>query len=177
VGYYRARDDDFRQRHPGLQAPPYYLQYGEKYAHRFTEETLAAMGPHGRAWLQQVFVQLQQSLEDLRARDPAGFDRLEQDPAAFQRFAYATHRDAYLGAGLATLSTPELLAIGLTPDVKDLLAPEGLEQVAAVGLPVLVEKATHLPSALAIDGEELLRRLQLLHAAGGSRSSAPAPNP
>jgi hypothetical protein len=161
VGYYRARDDDFRQRHPDLAPPAYYLAYGEKYAHRFTEETMAQLGPQGRAWLQQVFVVLQQSLEARRAQDPAAFDALERQPEAFQRMAYATHEAAYLEAGLARLSGPELVAIGLTPDLRDLLAPDGLEQAAAVMGPVLLEKGLHPEAALAAEAEELLRRARL----------------
>jgi len=163
VGYYRARADDFSMRHPGQAPPDYYLAYGEKYAHRFTEQTLAELGPRGRAWVKDVFARLQQAMEEARAESPAAYDALEQDPSAFQRFAYRSHQRAYLDAGLARLSAQELLDIGLTPDVKDLLSPDGVGQAVAVAVPVLAEKAVHLPRAAQAEAEELLRRLRLHH--------------
>ena len=40
VTYYRARNDDFIRRNPGRTPPDYYLEYGDKYAHRFTDDLL-----------------------------------------------------------------------------------------------------------------------------------------
>jgi hypothetical protein len=158
VGYYRARADDFTKRHPGQAPPSYYLQYGEKYAHRFTDETSKQLSPQGRVWLEETFLKLQHAIEDLRTKDPAAFDRLERDPQAFQAFAYATHADAYLGAGLSKLSMQELVQIGLTPDVGDLANGAGLKQVVQVGVPVVADKLLHQPEAATTELLEAIRR-------------------
>ncbi|MBK7758651.1 MAG: hypothetical protein IPI35_20095 [Deltaproteobacteria bacterium] len=49
------------------------------------------------------------------------------------RSAYGTHADAYWNAGLGDLSPFDLANIGLTPDVRDLVAFDGLTQVADIG--------------------------------------------
>ncbi len=65
--------------------------------------------------------------------DPAAFDQLEKNDAAFTSFCYGTHADAYWNAGLGDLGLFDLARIGLTPDMRDLLAYDGLVQVADIG--------------------------------------------
>ncbi len=131
VSYYRSRHDDFVKRHPDLTPPPYYLAYGEKYAHAFTDGTLKRLSPEGRAWLQRTFEGLQGAIEERRRADPAAFDKLEQDPTAFKGFAYDTHPAAYLAGGLAELPASDLVEIATTPDLSDLVDGNGLIQVYA----------------------------------------------
>ncbi|MBK7758850.1 MAG: hypothetical protein IPI35_21135 [Deltaproteobacteria bacterium] len=76
---------------------------------------------------------LQTAIEGRRDADPADFDRLEKNDSAFTSFAYGTHADAYWNAGLGDLSPFDLANIGLTPDVRDLVAFDGLTQVADIG--------------------------------------------
>lgn len=130
--YYRVRYEDFKRRHPEQEAPSYYLNYGEKYAVRFTEELAPQLSPKGQAWLVQARLNLQVAIEDRLKADPAAFDKLEQDDEAFKKFGYDTHPEAYLSAGLDELPLKDLIRIGLTPDTKDLLTKMGLEQVAEV---------------------------------------------
>ncbi len=129
VEYYRARHDDFVKRHPGLKPPPYYLEYGEKYALAFTRETFGKLSPKGQQWLQRTFVDLQTRIEHLRITDPTAFERLERDPAAFRRFAYDTHPPAYLQSGIADLPAEDLVFIAATPELSDLLTPDGIRQI------------------------------------------------
>ncbi|MBI2570094.1 MAG: hypothetical protein HYV63_24090 [Candidatus Schekmanbacteria bacterium] len=131
--YYRARYEDFKRRYPNLPAPDYYLGYGDKYARRFLEQTRPQLSPRGQRWLDQTFRLLQTRMEELRRRDPAAFDRLERDPDAFRQFAYQTHPDAYLQAGLSLLPVEDLKAIALTPDLEDLATRDGIEQMADAG--------------------------------------------
>lgn len=132
IDYYRARHDDFVRRHPGVEPPSYYLNYGEKYATRFTEELAPKLSPVGQAWLAQARLNLQVAIEARLKEDPQAFDRLELDDEAFKAFAYDTHPEAYLSAGLEKLPLKDLVRIGLTPDAKDLFSVMGLEQVAEV---------------------------------------------
>jgi hypothetical protein len=135
LGYYAARHGDFATRYEGcgLRPPTYYLGYGQKYVTRFTEETSPRLTPEGQAWLVRARVNLQVAIENRREADPADFDRLEKNDAAFTSFAYATHADAYWNAGLGDLSIFDLANIGLTPDTRDLFAFDGLGQVADIG--------------------------------------------
>ncbi|HEY9899582.1 MAG TPA: hypothetical protein V6D00_10415 [Pantanalinema sp.] len=130
--YYRARYEDFQRRHPGMEAPSYYLNYGEKYAKRFTEELAPKLSPAGQAWLAQARLNLQVAIEARLKADPRAFDQLELDDEAFKQFAYDTHPEAYLSAGMERLPLKDLVRIGLTPDTKDLFTVMGLEQVAEV---------------------------------------------
>ncbi|MBI2264309.1 MAG: hypothetical protein HYU64_03950 [Armatimonadetes bacterium] len=129
VGYYEARAEDFRRRHPGQEPPDYYMEYGDKYAKRFTEELRPKLSEEGQQWLDRTFVLLQQAIEDKRREDPAAFDQLEQNPEAFKEFAYSTHSRAYLDAGLADLPPEDLYRIVTTPDLKDLFTKAGLSQI------------------------------------------------
>jgi len=160
VDYYRRRAEDFRSRHPGVEPPDYYMSYGDKYAHRFLDETFPKLSPDGQAWLMRTFENLQQRMEDLRQADPAAFDRLEQDPDAFRAFAYATHSDAYVEAGLADLSPSDLLAVARTPDFADLATLDGVSQMAETGVRVArtwgergIDRATEWGSEVVQDVE------------------------
>lgn len=133
--YYRTRHDDFAARYPscGLKPPSYYMGYGDKYVRRFTMETDQRLSSNGQAWLDRARVLLQVAIEDERVADPVAFDRLERNDAAFTRFAYDSHPDAYWDAGLGGLSIFDLTNIGLTPDARDLFGWDGIVQVADIG--------------------------------------------
>ena len=135
VAYYQQRHDDFGDRYPDGPAPPtYYLGYGGKYVARFTTELYPKLSPAGQAWLVQTRINLQVAIENRRAADPAAFDALEKNDPAFTAFAYGTHADAYINAGLKNLNAFDLARVGLTPDVQDLLTREGIAQAAEVGV-------------------------------------------
>jgi hypothetical protein len=139
--YYDARHADHALRHGGDPPPPdYYLGYGRKYCVRFSEELYPQLSVEGKAWCVATRTNLQLAIEDHLLDDPAGFDQLESDGAAFKAFAFSTHPDAYLDAGLAELPVMDLIRISMTPDLGDLLTPDGLAQIGVVLPAVAPEK-------------------------------------
>jgi hypothetical protein len=132
VDYYRWRAADFARRHPDRPAPTYYMNYGDKYVHRFSEQLPAKMTPEGVQWLKRARLNLQQAIETAVRRDPRAFDRLEQDDKAFTRFAYDTHADAYRQAGIRDIPLRDWIAVGTIPDPQDLFSPAGVKQMVAV---------------------------------------------
>jgi uncharacterized protein YqjF (DUF2071 family) len=137
LGYYRSRHQDFIGRCPGLLPPPYYLDYGQKYCERFhlLRDRLSA---EGQGWIQRTMQILQRRIEDRRALDPAAFILLERDGEEFRSFAYATHPEAYIEGGLARLPPEDVLLVMQTPDAKDLLNHDGIEQIVRTALDVVL---------------------------------------
>ena len=135
LSYYTTRHQDFATRYAAceLTPPDYYLGYGLKYVSRFTNETAPLLSEEGQAWLARARVNLQVAIENRLGADPLAFDQLEKNNDGFRAFAYGTHADAYWAAGLGDLSLFDLTTIGLTPDVEDLVAFEGLGQVVDIG--------------------------------------------
>lgn len=131
--YYQQRYDDFVSRNPGVDPPDYYLEYGQKYADRFSSLDDRDLSDEGLAWRDKTLVALQQAIEDKRISDPEGFAELERDPDAFRRFAFETHPDAYVDSGLYDLPAQDLLVIAGTPDINDVLSQEGIDQSLITG--------------------------------------------
>lgn len=138
VGYYRWRYNDFMKRHPELNAnnlqqiPDYYLDYGEKYATRFSNELYPKLSRKGQEWLVRARLNLQVMIEDKCKQNSRKFAELEERPSAFRSFAFETHPKAYMDAGLSKLSLIDLIKIGLTPDLKDLLSKNGSLQIISI---------------------------------------------
>lgn len=134
LDYYQCRQSDFLRRHPTPppSPPSYYLEYGDKYVRRFSALGGNDLSPEGLAWRDAALRNLQKAVEKKRLEGGCDFNALEEDEGAFQSFAYDTHVNAYLDAGLLRLPLQDLTSIGLTPDVKDLLSSDGLRQVAEV---------------------------------------------
>ena len=90
LDYYRLREEDFMKRHPGDNQgtpPDYYLGYGDKYAHRFTEHLKPQLSQAGQGWLDRTFVNLQNAMEAKPNEDPAVFAKLEENPGKFRKCA------------------------------------------------------------------------------------------
>lgn len=149
LDYYRRRNEDFLRRNPGLEPPDYYMNYGDKYANRFTEELRPQLSERGQQWLDDARRNLQERLEVRRAEDPRAFAELERDNEAFRRFAYDTHPGAYLDAGLSSLPPRDLVRIPLTPDRRDLLSPDGIRQIGSTGLGVASDWARNIGNRIA----------------------------
>jgi hypothetical protein len=128
--YYKQRYDDFVRRNPGMTPPSYYLEYGQKYCDRFQSLGPKDLTPEGLKWRDKTLKALQDAIETRRMEDPVGFAQLERDPEAFKKFAYDSHPDAYVDSGLYKLPVQDLIKIGTTPDLKDLLTKDGVRQVA-----------------------------------------------
>jgi hypothetical protein len=137
--WYYARHDDAEARlaGEGLTPPSYYLDYGGKYCTAFTKDLRPKLSPEGQAWCDATALALQDAIESHRAADPLGYVTLEKDDAAFTKFAFETHPDAYLNSGLDELGPGDLLLIGTTPEVADLVGPGGLVQVVDTGLRII----------------------------------------
>ena len=152
--YYQQRYDDFVARNPGVEPPDYYLEYGQKYADRFSSLDDRDLSAEGLAWRDRTLVALQQAIEDKRIGDPEGFAELERDPEAFRRFAFETHPAAYVDSGLYDLPVQDLLVIAGTPDINDVLSQEGIDQsLITVG----ELEAGDVPDILLSTGEQYVR--------------------
>lgn len=127
--YYRQRHDDFVRRNPGMTPPAYYMEYGQKYLDRFSSLGPKDLTPKGLEWRDKTLKALQDAIETKRMEDPVAFAQLERDPAAFKKFCYDSHPDAYVDSGLYKLPAQDMLKIGTTPDLKDLLTKDGVRQV------------------------------------------------
>lgn len=132
LDYYRCRAEDFVTREPEREPPDYYLDYGDRYVRRFSEETRPLLSPAGQRWLDRVRRKLQEAIEELRDSDPLGFALLELEPERFADFAFETHPEAYLEAALAELPLRDLILIGSTPDAQDLFSQRARAQIARV---------------------------------------------
>ena len=130
--YYRQRYDDFVRRNPGVTPPDYYLNYGQKYLDKFSSLGPKDMSPAGLAWRDKTLKALQEAIESKRAEDPAAFAQLERDPAAFKKFCYDSHPDAYVHSGLFNLPAQDLVRIATTPELRDLLGKDGIRQTVDV---------------------------------------------
>lgn len=152
--YYQQRYDDFVARNPGVDPPDYYLDYGQKYADRFSSLDGQDLSPEGLEWRDKTLVALQQAIEDKRIDDPEGFAELERDPEAFRRFAFESHPAAYVDSGLYGLPAQDLLVIAGTPDINDVLSQEGIDQsLITVGM----LDPGNVPDLLLSTGEQYVR--------------------
>ncbi len=138
LDYYKDRAEDFKLRNPGKEPPDYYMDYGDKYIKRFTNELRPTMSGDGQQWMDQARANLQTAMEDRRKADPAAFAELERDPDKFREFAYGTHAKSYLDAGLSDLPFTDMAKIMNTPDKKDLFFnTDGLSQINTIGQGVI----------------------------------------
>jgi len=139
VGYYQARNADYLSRHGAPPPPDYYLNYGNKYARRFTTVLRPKLSADGQRWLDKAFVLLQTAMENRLLKDRSAYDALEMNNDAFRTFAYGTHPDAYLAGGLSGLNPFDLAKIASTPDLGDLLSLDGVSQVVETGARLVPE--------------------------------------
>jgi hypothetical protein len=143
--YYKARARDYARRQEAVgspQAPPdYYLEYGDRYARRFTEVLRPRLSRAGREWIDATFYWLQRLMEQQRQASPRRFAALEDDPDAFKQFAYGTHAPAYIACGVAALPLRDLVLIALTIDIRDVLSRAGVAQALIVLWQVVHERA------------------------------------
>lgn len=130
--YYRMRAEDFASRNPGVPTPSYYFQYGDKYLHRFRDQVKWSLSKQGQGWVDRTLILLQQAMEDRRDQNPFAFGNLELDDDAFRDFAYGTHTYAYTAAGLCDLPITDMITIGTSPDLMDILTLGGVAQIGSV---------------------------------------------
>lgn len=78
-------------------------------------------------------VLLQRAFERYITSDPHGLAKLEKDSEAFRKWAFDTHPDAYLDAGLVNLAWRDRITNAMTPDISDLVPWSGFTQVVKTG--------------------------------------------
>ncbi|MBM4392000.1 MAG: hypothetical protein FJ090_12835 [Deltaproteobacteria bacterium] len=137
ITYYQDRNADYLRRHSSPPPPDYYLNYGNKYARRFTTILRPKLSAEGQKWLDKAFILLQNAIEGRLRKDRTAFASLERNNDEFRAFAYGTHPDAYLDAGLKNLGPSDLALIASTPDVADLATMDGVSQILETGVRLL----------------------------------------
>ena len=138
LDYYLEREADFEARHPDLEPPDYYTEYGDRYINEFAELS-PDLSEEGQEWVVNARDNLQQAFEDRIAEDPEAFDLLEQDSDALREFAFDSHSDAYLDAGFANLPPEDLLKIASTPTFEDFFSNLAIREAVEVGVQAVVE--------------------------------------
>ena len=147
--YSTFRAGDFLRRNPGKVPPSYYMDYGDKYARRFTNETFPDLSDKGKAWLLRSRRTLQEKMEGM-LQDPANAG-LEHRADELRDRAFDQHSDAYLEAGLydALLGRENLKNIRIlsVPDLEDWLSEQTAREVWQTGGSLISQGATDLKEA------------------------------
>lgn len=120
--------------------PIIYESYGYKYCYAFDKLLYPHLTEKGQEWERYALKSLQQYMEkglvnkNWKARNNKDFNKkyrfhqggmeefynnIELRNEQFKEFAFATHPDAYLDAGLRNLPVKDLILILLTPDIKE----------------------------------------------------------
>lgn len=129
VNYYTRRKEDFNNRTDSKKTPPdYYLTYGNKYVHKFKEETRKKLSEKGKKWLDKCCLLLQQYIENLLKNIP----NIELNSTEFRKKCFASHPDAYINAGMFDLGPEDLYQIAMTPEWRDILTPESMSQILEI---------------------------------------------
>jgi hypothetical protein len=102
---------------------------------------LPKLSAKGQAWIWKTFRLLQMAIENRLSANPAAFDALEKDAAAFKKFAYDTHPKAYLDGGLHELPVTDLARIAATPDLGDIMTLDGASQILKTGVGIVPQWA------------------------------------
>ncbi len=128
-------------RKQGTFKPVPSKSYGYKYCVRFTNVLMPKLSPQGKKWLADAKKYLQKymeeglieknftSLHNTSFNERYGFDKEENITSfytdielrndEFRDFAFATHPDAYLDAGLTSIPIADKMKVTMTPDFKE----------------------------------------------------------
>jgi hypothetical protein len=120
LNYYDFRYRDCLSRHPGIGAPGYYKDFGEKYFTRFMNETFTSLSPDGQAFVKRVGIGLQKVIEEKLNENPVDFVLLELNNQAFTRVIFQSHVQIYCGSGWGKLTEADREVIRAAVDRKDL---------------------------------------------------------
>ncbi|WP_010522842.1 DUF4280 domain-containing protein [Aquimarina agarivorans] len=126
--------------------------YGYKYCVRFTNVLMPELSPKGKEWLKKAKKLLQKYMEEgvvekefisvrntdfnerysLANNAKAFYTGIENRNDEFRDFAFATHPDAYLDAGLTGIPISDKIKVSLTPDFKEWASGKTWEQAMLV---------------------------------------------
>jgi hypothetical protein len=146
--YYRWRHDNFKSRHVHCRhdnPPEYYLNYGEHYCKRFTNDLRPELSDKGKIWLDKAKLNLQKAMEkglQLKIKSELNIaiefnSPIELDNKKFEDFALETHAPAYLDAGLHGITIEDKLLIGKT-GLAEWKRRETWEQVGEVAIKEII---------------------------------------
>ncbi|WP_081415608.1 DUF4280 domain-containing protein [Aquimarina latercula] len=129
------------KRKNGTFRPVPSKSYGYKYCMRFTNILMPKLSPEGKKWLKKAKILLQNYLEQgvidknytsvynisfnkrygLKKEEKmvSFYTDVELRNEEFRDFAFATHPDAYLKAGLASIPIKDKIKVSMTPDFKE----------------------------------------------------------
>lgn len=108
--------------------------YGYKYCVAFSNDLMPRLSKNGQEWLKQARKYLQEYMDKglttgtYKSKYNESFNKkvqvktlkdVELDENWFQEFAFATHPDAYLDAGLLKISMMDKMEVTRTPDFKE----------------------------------------------------------
>ncbi|MBA2320100.1 MAG: hypothetical protein H0V89_02995 [Deltaproteobacteria bacterium] len=143
---FRVADHERRGGSPDDLTTAYYLSYGKKYGHRFSEERYPHFTPAGKHWCEAVRVYLHLALEMELLKSPEEYARLELENRGLglRTLAFDTHSDAYVAAGVSSLPAADLAIIFSTPDLQDLVSPTGIWQALETAPSVVKEEVKKL---------------------------------
>lgn len=125
VEYYKFRHDNFSKRFPNMEPPQYYMQYGDKYVRKFTNELYEKLSEEGKLWMVDTRLKLQLEIED-KLKEDAG---IELDEEAFKDFAFKSHIKVYEETHAMDLCLSDKTSIVACMDMKDLFGEMGLQVI------------------------------------------------
>ena len=176
-----SRHASFMIRHIGCghKPPDYYVSYGYYYCSTYGEKLAPRLSPAGKKWLATARMHLQGNMEMGLDQNMIGnsitipsrrypnrsvsltFARfqLEISKESFKVFAFKTHVPAYLDAGLADLSSFDLLAIGGQPNIEEWFDKATWEQAIDSGTEVSKNKVKGAADTISDAVESALKGL------------------
>lgn len=132
---------EYKREHGTFKAVP-SESYGYKYCIRFTKVLMPTLSEEGKTWLRLAKKLLQKYMEEgvvnltytsdknkefnnrYELSNPEKlkkfYTKIEERNDEFRDFAFATHPDAYLKAGLTSIPISDKIKVAMTPDFKEL---------------------------------------------------------
>lgn len=132
--YYQWRNDDCVLRNQlsgqSINAPDYYLNYGDKYARRFLHEIRPKLSEEGQLWVDNTLLLLQITTECLLANNA----HVEQNGSSFRQQLFDQHTSVYETTGFFGLCFRDKLIITTSLDFRDIVSQEGFIQVKTIAV-------------------------------------------
>jgi len=123
VNYYKFRHEDFLKRFPEKDPPLYYMEYGDKYVRKFTDELYGKLSDEGKLWMEKTKLKLQLEIEH-KLRENSEIELNEDE---FKTFAFESHAKVYNETHAMDLCLSDKTSIIACMDIKDLFGELGLQ--------------------------------------------------
>lgn len=125
VDYYIFRHNDFMKRFPGKEPPRYYMEYGDKYVRKFSDELYDKLSEEGKVWMSDTKLKLQLEIEKKLVEDCD----IELNEEAFKQFAFESHAKVYEETHAMDLCLSDKTSVIACMDIKDLFGELGLQAI------------------------------------------------